>query len=71
MDSLFLFYQKFVNSRRFQKYHDDSPYLSGLKLHVYTKADIQTVLFFNIQTFMLPEDKVTEEFKSFFISHPF
>ena len=47
------------------------PYLRILKLHVDTKVDEQTMLFFYIQAFLLPEDEVTENFKSFFISHPF
>ena len=53
------------------KYHDYSPYLSMRKIHVDAKVDEQTMLFFYIQAFLLPEDEVTEDFESFFISHPF
>ena len=41
------------------------------KIHVDAKVDEQTMLFFYIQAFLLPEDEVTEDFESFFISHPF
>ena len=37
--------------------------------HVDTKVDEQTRIFFYIQTFLLPEDEVTEEFQSFFLGH--
>ena len=62
-----------LNLRRiilYNKYHDYSPYLRILKLHVSTKVDEQTMLFFYIQAFLLPEDEVTEVFILFFISHP-
>ena len=42
-----------------------------LKLHVYTKVDEQTMLFFYIQAFLLPEDEVTEVFILFLVSHPY
>ena len=54
-----------------RKYHYDFSYLSELKLHVDTKVDEQTMLFFYIQAFLLPEDNVTEVLKSFSIRHPF
>ena len=41
-----------------------------LKFHVDTKVDEQTVLFFYIKAFLLPEDEVTEEIVLFLISHP-
>ena len=40
-------------------------------LHVDTEVDEQTMLFFYIQAFLLPEDEVAEELKYFFIRHPF
>ena len=40
------------------------------KLHVDTEVDKQTILFFYVQSFLLPEDEVTEEFIFFLISHP-
>ena len=42
-----------------------------LKPHVDTKVDEQTMLFFYVQTFLLPKDEVTEEFILLFISHPY
>ena len=45
------------------------PYLRILKLHVDTKVDEQTMLFFYIQAF-LPENKVTEKFILFVVIHP-
>ena len=47
------------------------PYLRILKLHVDTKVDEQTMLFFYIQALLLPEDEVTKEMIYFFISHPY
>ena len=45
------------------------PYLRILKLHVDTKVDEQTMLFFYIEPF-LPEDKVTEKCILFFVILP-
>ena len=45
------------------------PYLRILKLHVDTKVDEQTMLFFYIEPF-LPEDIVTEKCILFFVIHP-
>ena len=53
------------------KYHDDSPYLRILKNHVDTEVDEQTMIFMNIQAFLLPKDEVTEEFILFVVSHPY
>ena len=53
------------------KYHDCSPDLRILKHHVDTEVDEQTMVFVNIQAFLLPEDGVTEEFILFFVRHPF
>merc|ERR1711986_67169 len=53
------------------KYRDYFPYLRILKLHVDTKVDEQTMLFFYIQAFLLPEDEVTEVFILFLVSHPY
>ena len=47
------------------------PYLRILKLHVDTKVDEQTMLFFYIQAFFLPEDEVTKEMICLLISHPY
>ena len=45
------------------------PYLRILKLHVDTKVDEQTMLFFYIQAFF-PEDEVTKKFILFVVIHP-
>ena len=55
----------------FNRYHDYSPYLRIFQLHVDTKVDQQTMLFFYIQALLLPQDEITEEFHPFFASHPF
>ena len=48
-----------------------TPYLRILKLHFNTKVNEQTMLFFYIQAFLLPEDKVTEVFFLFFVGQSF
>ncbi|MCH2189266.1 hypothetical protein MK079_05575 [Candidatus Gracilibacteria bacterium] len=53
------------------KYHDYSPYLRILKLHIRPEVDEQTMIFINIQAFLLPEDEVTEKFILFVVTHPY
>ena len=53
------------------RYHDYSPYLRILKLHIRPEVDDQTMMFIYIQAFLLPEDEVTEEFILFIVTHPY
>ena len=53
------------------RYHDDSPNLRILKLHVRPEVDEQTVIFVYIHAFLLPEDEVTKELILFVVTHPF
>ena len=71
MNNWFIIFELRIRiSQYINQYCDFSPYLSILKLHVDAKVDKQTMLFFYIKAFLLPLNEVTEEFKSFFISHP-
>ena len=52
------------------RYHDDSPQLRILRLDACPEIDDQTILFFYIQAFLLPEKEVMEKIVFFLVSHP-